>query len=109
MAHHFDDRVVGSNFEQFIVLFTRFGAKIDLTGATSTLSMTTKDGSPPTQKITDAPCAAGTNNGRVVYQPTLADLDTAGRYWIQTTTTMPGGEVLISERIGLVIRDDIDP
>lgn len=107
MTQHFDDRTTGSNFEQFIVFYTRFGQPIDLTGATSTLTMTTKDGDPPIVKINAAPCAAGSSNGRVVYQPTVIDLDTPGRYWIQTTTTMPGGEVLISERIGVVIRDDI--
>ena len=36
MTQHFDDRTTGSNFEQFIVLFTRFGQPIDLTGAVST-------------------------------------------------------------------------
>lgn len=105
MAQHFDDRVVGSNFEQFVVLLTRFGIPIDLTGATSTFSMSTKDGT--VDKVVDAPCAAGTTNGRIVYQPTVADLDTPGRYWCRTKTVFPGGEVFTTERVGLLIRDDI--
>ena len=105
MAKHYNDRVVGSNFEVFVVKWTRFGQPIDLTGATSTFTMETKDG--VTKPIDDQPCAAGTDDGRVVFQATTAQLITPEDYWCRTKTVMPGGEQLISERIGLLIRDDL--